>query len=102
MINTKVLKLSTKRLSGTIKISDILRVYPTLKHFEPISESHKEERKRMIEDLQEKIRQLNITEEIREKDDLELTQEEQEKLYEEYVYTSLIDASKSAIKYGRI
>lgn len=100
MVNTRVIKLSTKRRRGTIKVSDILRVNKSLQHFEPISEEQKEIYRKDIKYNKERIRNLNITEEMRSKKVSELTEEEKDKLYDEYIYKGLIKSSISIIKYG--
>lgn len=100
MINTKTLKLSTEKRRGTIKVSDVLRISKRLEHFEPISEQEKEELREEILSLKQQLQNLNITEEMRNKDKTELTQEEKDKLYNEYVYNSAISGILSLIKYG--
>ncbi len=100
MINTKTLKLSKKERRGTIKLTDVLKISKRLERFEPISEEKKEIYRKEIEEYKEKIRNLNITDVMRSKRISELTEEEKDKLYDEYVYKSLIDSSRSIIKYG--
>jgi hypothetical protein len=68
--------------------------------FKPISEEETEEFKKDIKYFETKIKELNITEQTRKKKKTELTEEEQDKLYDEYVYKSLIDGSISAIEDG--
>lgn len=100
MVNTRVIKLSTKRRRGTIKISDVLKIDKSLKHFEPISEEEKEIYRKNIKEYKEELKKLNITEEMRKKKVSELTEEEKDKLYDEYIYKGLIKSSISIIKYG--
>lgn len=99
MIKRKV-KLSRKKRRGTIKIKDMLRIFPSLQHFEPISEIQKEQNRKEIESFKEKIRELNITEEMRKKKASELTKKEKDKLYDEYVYNSIIKSLLSMNKFG--
>lgn len=100
MINTRVIKLSTKRKRGTIKVSDILKVNKKLQHFESVCEEEKEMYRKTIKECKEKLKNLNITEEMRNKKVSELTEEEKDKLYDEYIYNGLIKSSISVIKYG--
>ena len=87
MINTKTLKLECKPKDK-------------YEHFEPISEELKQTLIADIKEYEEKIQNLNITEEIRSKKTVDLTEEEKDKLYDEYVYNSLIVGSQSLIEYG--
>lgn len=99
MIKRKV-KLSRKKRRGTIKVKDMLRLFPSLQHFKPISEQHKKENREEIEMFKERIRELNITEETRKKKASELTKKEKDKLYDEYVYNSIIKGLRSMNKFG--
>lgn len=99
MIKREV-KLSRKKRRGTIKVKNMLRLFPSLQHFEPISEIEKKQNRKEIEELKEKIRELNITEEMRKKKASELTKKEKDKLYNEYVYNSIIKSLLSVNKFG--
>lgn len=87
MISAKTLKLDYKKTDK-------------YEHCEPISDKLKQELIADIKEYEEAIQKLNITEETRNKRTVDLTKEEKDKLYDEYVYNSLITSSKSLIEHG--
>lgn len=100
MINTRVIKLNTKR--GTIKIGGTKNdfVKDILKHFETLTKEEKEMRTKDIAIFEDAKRKLNISRATRQKNNDELTEEEKNKLYDEYVCDSIIHSCKSAIDNG--
>lgn len=87
MINTKTLKLDCKKKDK-------------YEHYESISDELKQDLLIDIKECEDAIQKLNITEEIRNKKTVDLTEEEKDKLYDEYVYNSIISSSKSLIEHG--